>query len=315
MLRAKSVVVSPLKPKPTDEHDLLVASLGFEQRASFLASKYSSSSQRKVACGFASRKVHSYERNRQVFATHGFEMEDCAEEQFQQWWQKTFDLAREEAGAKPLRLCVDVSSMSRYRIATIVGSLLELGEGPPVVASFLYSIAKFSPPPPDGGGPIVVCAPATRTFSGWSTEPDQPSVAILGLGYEEGKAVGVLEFLEPKYVWIFRPTGEDRQYDLALEKANANLWAVVPPNNIVTYTVANPFEYFGMLESLVYGQLSSTRVTLVPFGPKIFNLSCLLVACVHWPKVAVWRVSSDQNEPAVDRIPSGKVIGLRAVFA
>jgi hypothetical protein len=199
-------------------------------------------------------------------------------------------------------------------MATIVESFLRIGEAPAIVADFLYSIAAFSAPPPGGGGPIVICSPATSTFSGWSTEPDQPAIAILGLGYEEGKAVGAIEFLEPKQVWAFRPAGEDRRYDMALEKANSNLWGVVPPRNIIPYAVDDPFECFGALESLVYGNLFSSRITLVPFGPKIFNLLSLLAACVHWPKIGVWRVSSDQNEPAVNRISTGKVVGIRATF-
>jgi hypothetical protein len=312
----RSVTVNSLIPQPDQPYDLFVASLGFETRARFLLSRFGQLATKKVACGFESRKEHSYRDNYNAFRSAGFEVADHREEDFAAWWTKILGAAVEsrKGNDRALRLCVDVSSMSRYRMATIVGSFLELNHGPPIIADFLYSVAVFSQPPQDGGGPIAVCAPATSVFSGWWTEPEQPSVVVFGLGYEEGKAVGALEYLEPKLVWAFRPTGEDRRYDAALELANANLWDVVPRQNIISYQVDRPFECFSMLESLSYGNTVSSRVTLVPLGPKIFSLCCLLVASVQWPKVAVWRVSSGQNEPALDRRPSGKVIAIRAAF-
>jgi hypothetical protein len=312
----RMVTVNSLVPHSDRHYDLFLASLGFETRARFLVSRFGQLATKKIACGFGSRKEHSYRDNYEAFRSAGFEVTDRREEDFAAWWTETLGstLKSRKGNDRPLRFCVDVSSMSRYRMATVVGSFLELDEGPPIITDFVYSVAAFSQPPQDGGGPIAVCAPATSAFTGWWTEPEQPSVVVFGLGYEEGKAVGALEYLEPKLVWAFRPTGEDRRYDAALEAANANLWDLVPRQNVITYQVDRPFECFEMLESLSYGNAVSARVTLVPFGPKIFSLCCLLVASVHWPKVAVWRVSSGQNEPALDRRPTGKVIGIQAGF-
>jgi len=295
-------------------YDGFIASLGFEQRASFLArTKLASTARCRFACGFGTRQLHAYDGNLRVFAEAGFEIDERPDEAFPEWWKIVVNRIFAESRHKgSIRLCVDVSSMSRFRIATIVASLFEGADN--VAVDFLYSIAAFSGPPKDALTPITVCGPAVDTFAGWSVEPEVPQAAIIGIGYEEEKAVGAWEFLEPAEAWVFRPSGEDLRYDRALEKANRNLWRLVPRQNVIDYRVDQPFDCFAALEALTYGKTSSRRVTLVPFGPKIFTLSCLLVGCLYWPRIAVWRVSSGQLEPAVDRVANGKVIGLRVDF-
>jgi hypothetical protein len=153
-----------------------------------------------------------------------------------------------------------------------------------------------------------------ETFAGWTTEPSAPPVVILGLGYERDKAVGIVEYIEPGEVWAFKPYGEDSRYDTELKRANQAFWELLPEDHIIEYCVDRPFECFTNLESLIYGTLRLGRPILVPFGPKIFSACCFLIACVYHPKLAVWRVSSGQFEPALDRIPNGKIIGLGAEF-
>ena len=128
-------------------------------------------------------------------------------------------------------------------------------------------------------------------FAGWSGDPGRPLGLAMGLGYEPGKAVGGSAYLEPKQAWLFIPTGLDRKYDRAVEKANRHLLEAREPKWSIEYSVTRPIETLAVLDGLAYGQLQEGRVILLPFGPKVFALCCLLVACVHYPEVAVWRVS------------------------
>lgn len=315
-MKLTDVSVQPLSTKSLDraeyEYDGFVASLGFEQRAWFVAERLSKRARRRFACGFAARKELAYPENRRRFLEAGFKVDDCSEDEFLGWWQDIL-LGLKDSGSDRLRLCIDVSSMSRFRMGVIALSLLEIVPHREAIVDFVYSIARFSPPPRESA-PIEVCAPVVPGFAGWTERPEAPATAIFGLGYEDEKALGAMEYLEPARVWAFQPFGEDQKYDLVQKRANTNFLEQLSRDCLVDYRVDRPFHCFTMLESLIYGNLSDSRVVLVPFGPKIFALSCLIAAAVHWPRVGVWRVSSGQAEPAADRVANGKIVGLRTYF-
>ena len=67
------------------------------------------------------------------------------------------------------------------------------------------------------------------------------------------------------------------------------------------------------LDSFTRGALRTEKVTLLPFGRKLFALNALLVALVH-DSVAVWRVSTGHRGEPIDRMPNAKIIGLRVSF-
>ena len=119
----------------------------------------------------------------------------------------------------------------------------------------------------------------------------RPPVLVLGLGYENDKAIGAVEYIEPAAIWAFEPTGHDERYSKAIRQANKTLWDVLPQEKRLLYSVYHPFDCFVSLESLTYGLVRESRPILVPFGPKLFAVCCLLVSFAH-PMVSVWRVSS-----------------------
>ncbi len=176
----------------------------------------------------------------------------------------------------------------------------------------MYSVAEWSPPSNEAE-PIVSAGAVVPTFAGWSSRTDIPIVALIGLGYEPDKAMGAYEYLEATDVWTFLPAGEDERYARDLGLANRTLLSRLSPHKRITYRVDQPVACFGVLESVVYGLLDKSRPVLLPFGPKMFALCAMLVACVH-REVPVWRISSNQFGKPVDRVASGKIIGIRASF-
>ena len=105
--------------------DALVCALGFESRARFAASHILDGTEpaRRLALGFASRHVLAYEANLQYFLSHGFEVLAHDDQDFEAAWRHWL-AALESSAARPLRLCVDISSFSRLRTAVIVATLL-----------------------------------------------------------------------------------------------------------------------------------------------------------------------------------------------
>jgi len=181
----------------------------------------------------------------------------------------------------------------------------------PVEVDFLYSPAKFSPPL-DDTTPNREVGPLPQ-FAGWSP-PGGHSTVVVGVGYEYNKALGAVRYLDPDEIWAFVPTGHEKRYTRAIEQANEHLWYLVPTERRLNYEVFHPFSTFVTLESFTCGCLREGSVTLLPFGPKLFALNSLLVACMH-PKVSVWRVSSGHQGEPRDQLPNRKIVGLSATFA
>jgi hypothetical protein len=99
------------------------------------------------------------------------------------------------------------------------------------------------------------------------------------------------------------------EYTPALHQANQSVVEMIK-GRVVGYDVDQPFDLFTKLESLIAGVGTRSNCILLPFGPKIFALCALLVACLH-PDAAVWRVSG--AEEAVDRV-GHSVYGISAIF-
>jgi hypothetical protein len=310
----RSAIVRALASKESDKnfYDGFVAVVGYEQRARFIATKLHDRAAQHFACAFADRKVLSFEENLEWFTEVGFQVDQRTDNEFRDWCRSVISKITDNE-RNSVRIAVDISSMSRLRIASLVASLCEISGEKDIQVDFFYAPARYS----RGSyqeGPIITSEPVINFFAGWSSEPERAAVTIVGLGTEQDKAVGAIEYLEPGEVWVFKPTGEDEKFDEEVVRANKALLKALLARRIIEYRVDQPYQCFISLESLTYGTLELSRPILVPFGPKIFTLCCLLVAVMHYPKVTVWRVSSGQFGSAVDRIPNGKIVGLTVDF-
>jgi hypothetical protein len=178
---------------------------------------------------------------------------------------------------------------------------------------FVYAPSIYVPPDSDEI-PVTISEPVIPEFAGWSTRPDLPASAVIGLGYECGQALGTLEYLEPAAAWIFLPLGNDISFDEEVLGANQGLLEVIERSSVVPYSVNNPFECFCKMESLAFNLKQKSRPILIPFGPKIFALVSMLISLIHGPGITVWRVSGEQTGVPSDRTPDGTIIGLHARF-
>jgi len=183
--------------------------------------------------------------------------------------------------------------------------------------SIFYSPAKFSPPK-QGFGPVAVSQPIIEEYAGWSMYPDRPPIAIIGLGYEYDRALGVLDYLDVdiKRAVLMMPLSPDERYNAEVKKANKMLLSQVDNNQIVGYNVSSPEDSLIRLNAIISGLVRSNRVIVVPFGPKIFcSLSILSSEILQNKDVTIWTVSGGKHEKPVDRKPSDFVyeIDLKCV--
>lgn len=312
---SKPPIIEPLavaqKQGGGDQYHVFLAAVGFETRARFIAERHGVSALHRWAAAFDDRQVLAYKENLDWFTDAGFRVSEVSDTAYYEWLKERMSaLTSERRG--PLRVCLDVSSLSRRRIASAIKAAEAASEHGALHLDVLYAPASYSPPS-DAIVPNVSIGPIRPDFAGWSSEPDKSPVLIMGVGYEHDKAIGAVEYIEPAAIWVFEPTGHDPKYTKAIHDSNESLWRVVSPRCRIRYSITDPYGCFVSLESLTYGLIHDMRPILLPFGPKVFTVCCLLVGMVH-PQVSVWRVSSDNLEPAMDRVANGTIVGLRVVF-
>jgi hypothetical protein len=289
------------------EYDLFIGTIGYEHRARYIPEHLKIRAAQRIAVGFESDQIYNYEENSLWYRSANFEIYHLGDEPFGRLLaERLTNIARKPKGRDAVRLCVDISSMTRIRMAMLMRLLADARLGTCLEADFLYATASFSPPP-SSSVPNRHVGPVLPSFSGWWTAPERPLAAAVGLGYEENKALGAVEHIQASSIWTFQPISPIDAYTPALDQANRTLLNLVPSENKFNYRVDRPFDGFVELESFTFGITRNHNLVLLPFGPKIFALCALMVGLLH-PEVAVWRVSGAE-EPA-DRRASGDVCGL-----
>lgn len=201
---------------------------------------------------------------------------------------------------------VDVSCLSRTSMGVIFSAIKEAAQVATVELSVGYCLARYSRPP---DSPIFVnrsVSPVHPTFSGWTAGPHRPVDVVVALGYEKGKALGAVEYLEPSARWIFVPNSPETRFLSAVKAHNKELTSGNGGVQI-DYDVLSPRDAYFSLLSLVVGLVSEVRPVLLPFGPRIFFAVSLLVA-MTLEEAAVWHVDGeDDNSRDVQR-PTGHAV-------
>lgn len=292
----------------TDGFDLLLVALGYEQRSRAFAELYRGRVGRRVALAFDDNRVLDYDVNHRLLSDMGFECFPASDKEFSRTLKEIIADTK-CANASKFLVCIDISSFTRSRLAAILQCLVARAAHQEVVATWYYSLASHSISDRDDQ-PFCAIGPVSPMFAGWSFRPAVPTSAIVGLGYEAGRAIGALEQLQADKTWLYQPSSPIGEYKQDLEFANKVLINSVPGDRWSEYSVLDPVRLFQILESQVYGLLRSSRPAILPFGPKIFALVAMLVSLVH-PELSVWRASSGEPENPVNRLASGFACALR----
>jgi|WetSurMetagenome_2_1015567.scaffolds.fasta_scaffold62419_2 hypothetical protein len=293
-------------------YNLFLATLGYERRARAVAESLPAESEKAVAVGYSQRQVLSFVSNELWFKAHGMAVEIVDDAGFPSWFSAMVRPST-SSGGQVFRALVDISSMTRTRIASVISTFVSGPQDVRYDVDFVYAMAKYSEPS-SSPSPNSGMEPVLPFFAGWPRDPRLPVTCIIGLGYEYGKALGLVEHIEPWDAWLYVPRGNDPRYHSDVESANRLLLKRAKENRLIVYDVDNPMGTFMSLESHLSGLVNFTRPNLAPFGPKIFALTCML-ASVRQPRmVPVWRVSAGQHEVPIEREPSGEFVGLRVVF-
>ena len=291
--------------------DIFIAACGYEERARAAAQKFHGKAKKKLAIGFTSQCELEYVANSEWFKSVGFDLIEVGDGAFREVIDQYLLQCASENSVTSVE--VDISCFNRFRLAHLVDALRSIPKKE-VTVTFRYSIAEFTPPMEDTA-PAVTVEPVIPQFAGWTTRPDRPPAAIVGLGYEPNKAIGIVDHLEiNNATWAYYPLGPIPEYYQRVLESNQSLLNIIQADGrCQPYDLNDPTQLFHEMNSLVDTLKPHFNAVLIPFGPKLFALVTLLVASLH-DDVGVWRVSSGSLETPVSRKPSGHIVSVSVIF-
>jgi hypothetical protein len=287
-------------------YDLMFVTCGYEARSTFLYTEFQGDIKHLVVLDYGSAGIHSYDRNRELFEQASpvgwIDLKQSTQQSEIAGW---IDVATSsiDQGAG-LRVLFDISSCSRSTMAKVL-TVLALKLKCDVQLTCAYAVSAYFAPP-EGELPSSVSEPVIGDLSGWSSDLSKPPCAIIGLGFEPGRALGSIDYLEVPEVRLFLPDGPDGRFADAVIEANRHL-INEPGVTVSSYHVLDPVDAYQKLESMVLGLLPRFRPIIIPLGPKIFAALSMLLALRLLPQVCIWRTSAGSGEEIADRPAGGEV--------
>jgi hypothetical protein len=328
---SRQLYMAPVAPQPIEaaaqgrRYRALLCSVGFETRSRAIAERLYPSVGELYGVEFPDRHNEVYKQNRAVMDELQARVCRLDDEPFSAWiadWLTS--LAREGRQS----VAVDVSSMSRPRIAGVVQAIIGLPTYAKLTVDLLYTAAQYEKAPTEMPDATEALDPVTPAFAGVPADPQQPLVLIFGLGYEPERAASALDEFAPQRAIPFFPVGGDERFEADVQAANASVLELSDVAEPWCYAIKDPFRTFCDLEVLLDRIRSghqgpcnagedprAGRPLLLPLGPKIFAATCMLAAASADRPVAVWRVSSGALEEANDRRSDGELVTLRVSTA
>lgn len=297
----------------SDPYDLALCALGYESRATAMFKRKQPRATRVVALGFDFGNCLSYDSNLQYFKRSKYEViENIPDITFEEICEDVLESSIPKTSTNErFRVLIDISCFNRYRLATLISLIAKFSRNRTIEIDFYYTVAKYEEPN-HNYIPNTVVNPVHPAFAGWSSTPANPTAAIVGLGYEQDQALGIVEYLQANPVWLFSPSSGEKKYRPAVASSNELLLEELPESHVITYHVEEPLDTFNLLDGMIRGLQHDHTVVTVPFGPKIFVLCSLLAGWRHRSS-AVWRVSAGTRIEPTDRRASEHQCVLRVI--
>lgn len=300
------MITAEFDAAPERRHfDVAFVALGYEPRCRWVWSTAEATATNKIAIEFGFLQEGAYAENREYLKERGFSfLVGIGHKAVDDIISSVLKLELPESG--PVTVLLDISAMSREMIANILLGLNHALCGRPVVVSSAYAPSKFEGAP--SFAPITRSQPITRALSGWSSRPEQPLGLIVGLGCENGLALGALQFLEPDKAWLFVPIGIDPSFDASMLEANEGIEDIFDATRF-GYDITRPSMLRAKFEALLNSVNGDYRTICIPFGPKLFAWACLSTLIFKQRhEIGVWAFSSLEQGHATSRRAEGPII-------
>ena len=298
--------------------DLFVASSGFEERATHFFSnvKFVKPPANKFVLAFSDRAILKNDRNLSEFSAIGFQLIQSFENARNNV-AEILDKSFKDVKQNKINILIDYSCMTKVWY----GTFLKIVEGfqnstvESIDIYFTYTEAAYEDPLESEPNYSASFLPGFNSLD----TPNKEVALIIGLGYEENRALGLIEFLhldfESCYVFKTNKTSNPEFYDV-INTSNNNLLKILPQDHIFEYPLNDLGYTDAILSTLVNHLISENkRVIIAPIGPKPFSLLALLLA-VKYPSISIYRITQlPKEKPSVRFADKRKApIICKAVF-
>lgn len=311
-MKIKKIIEATINDILATPIDMAICASGYEQRAPSIGERLGGYPQKKIVLGFEEhRAIPRRIKNDAIFKTLNYTSYISAgndsNEIRSQVKQVLASLSRN------VNIVLDITSMPKPWYASFIDEISRADNTNNCHLSvfFTYVPSKYEKPP-DAQPPNKSFGPV-KGFSGIDL-PDLPTAAIIGLGYEPDKALGISETIDAKETFAFLadPTF-DKEFIIDAQKKNELFLDRLQEGHLVRYPLPSISKTALLLFSVAEGLMQSHRLILIPLGPKPFSLLCFLFASLHPNKgVSVWRVSSEEYQ--AERPPGDNLLVCRVDF-
>ncbi len=289
-----------------EEYDLFIGALGYEPRSTFAYKNLLNPPSKTLIIAFPDRHVGGYDQARLELQHLEVEPVELQDSEVGKYLRTRFEESFGESSE--ISIALDISSMTRTRMATILEEIFELARRYRVDLDIYYAPSRYVPPV-EHAGPLTFLGPVSNSFAALQSDPELPTIAIVGVGYEDERGLGVIEYLEASDAWILVPVGFDDDFDRAMNGANRHLLSRMSERRL-NYNPTDPVRVFQSVQSLAHSLREDYRVVMVPMGPKILAMCCLMVALGSDGRDAVWRASVGESGEPKFAEASGTLTGL-----
>jgi hypothetical protein len=280
--------------------DFIICSSGFESRSVYSYQKLTEiqiSSQNKICFSFQERKKISKTKNDFFFKENDFRFIDIESNEilyFTNIYYKLF----EEFTKDSITIYFDYSCMTSIIYGALLKYFKECNTKKNIDIYFSYTHAMFTEATKSNplffNHPIPLFDPVQST--------DKKVALLIGLGYEEDKALGLFEYFQNDSEDLYLFVTNNNQFYNEVVKSNTHILNIANKQNIINYDLENIPPLINTLDSLVNYLINDNyRVVIAPVGPKVFNLLALIINLYH-KDVTTYRLSDGNKGIPVDKI-------------
>jgi hypothetical protein len=196
-----------------------------------------------------------------------------------------------------ITIFVDYSCMTKSWYYSIILYLSKVNTHfKKVKAIFSYTPSIYSKPLPPKSNTDILPLPGKCRIS-----DNKPKALIVCLGYEQNKAQGIIDQLDPKLTYIFyTDPALDPVFVQTIKENNSNI--LEQDKNIITYPFDNLLYLERELTSLYYFLKDEYNIIIAPLGPKPFTFIAMMMSIVY-PEIDIWRVGSGFDINRYEREP------------
>lgn len=207
-----------------------------------------------------------------------------------------------------LKVFFDISSADRSLTARVILACIECLPRP-FSLDLLYAPATFVEPSYEFV-PLKECAPAIPELAGPIGLQSGHTNLVLGVGFEFGVSLDLMQRFEPDETLLYFPTGGDPRYESAVKRSNFDFSFGPDLVRILPYNVYQPLATFHSLFAVAEIGRAGRGLLVAPNGPKIFGALGVLVGLLRGGGITVLRSSQFSLPPLHHVEAEGKIVGI-----